>query len=84
MKAFRKLLKRFIKTNNNIECCNCKKPVNNKSKKRMSRKRRKELYSWMVRAKAVGIPLLPARRPTNKERREWEYKIVEAEMEALK
>ena len=46
-------------------------------------KRRRELHSWKVRAEAVGIPMLPAYRPSKRVRQEWEYKVVEAEMEAI-
>ena len=45
--------------------------------------RRKVLYAWQIRAKAVGVPLLPAHRPIRGERQEWEYKIIEEEMETI-
>ena len=41
--------------------------------------RRKELNNWTARAKAVGIKLLPPKRPKELERLAWEQKIVQAE-----
>ena len=46
-------------------------------------KKQKEWYKWRKRAKAVGVPLLPAHRPIRGERQEWEYKIIEEEMETI-
>ena len=40
---------------------------------------RREWYKWNKRAKAVGIPPLPARKPTKGQRKEWEDSIVRAE-----
>ena len=41
--------------------------------------RRKELRSWTVRAKKVGIEPLPPKRPKKSERLEWEQSIIQAE-----
>ena len=41
--------------------------------------RRKVLYSWLKRAKAVGIAPLPSNRPFSGQRKEWEESIVRAE-----
>ena len=48
-------------------------------KKQVTPERRKELHSWKKRAEAVGIDLLPSRRPSMGERKEWEESIVKAE-----
>ena len=40
---------------------------------------RREWYRWNKRAKAVGIELLPAKKPTKGQRKEWEQSIVRAE-----
>ena len=40
---------------------------------------RREWYRWKKRAEAVGIPPLPARKPTKGQRKEWEESIVRAE-----
>ena len=48
-------------------------------KKQVTPERRKELHSWKKRAEAVGIDLLPSRRPFMGERKEWEESIVKAE-----
>jgi len=48
-------------------------------KKQVTPERRKELHSWKKRAEAVGIDLLPSRRPFMGERKEWEDSIVKAE-----
>ena len=50
---------------------------NNKKKTRNDM--RKEWYKWNKRAKAVGIELLSAKRPTKGQRKEWEESIVAAE-----
>ena len=67
------------------KCSKCGQSLKSKnSRDRQSfNDRRKELYNWQVRARAVGIPLLPTHRPSKGVRQEWEYKIVEAEMETL-
>ena len=41
--------------------------------------RRRQLHKWKKRAKTVGIPPLPSRRPTKGQRAEWEDSIVKAE-----
>ena len=48
-------------------------------KKQVTPERRKELYGWKKRAKAVGIALLPSSRPFIGQRKEWEESIVRAE-----
>ena len=48
-------------------------------KKKKWMDRRRELYKWNNRAKAVNIDPLPARRPTPGQRQEWEDSIVKAE-----
>ena len=50
-------------------------------KKKAVLDRRRELYSWSRRAEAVGIALLPPRRPTKGQRLEWEMSIIRAEEE---
>ena len=47
--------------------------------KKVWNKRRRELHLWNKRAKTVGIPPLPSRRPTKGQRTEWEDSIVKAE-----
>ena len=74
-----------IEKEKQIKCSKCGQPTKAKSfqNKKLWNERRRELYSWQVRARTVGIPMLPAHRPSKSVRREWEYKIVEAEMEAI-
>ena len=50
-------------------------------KKKAVLDRRRELYSWSRRAEAVGIALLPPRRPTRGQRLDWEMSIIRAEDE---
>ena len=50
-------------------------------KKKAVLDRRRQLYSWSRRAEAVGIALLPPRRPTKGQRLDWEESIVRAEQE---
>ena len=50
-------------------------------KKQEWNKRRRSLHKWKLRAKAVNIPPLPARRPTPGQRLAWEESIVRAEQE---
>jgi len=47
--------------------------------KRSWSERKKVLYSWLKRAKAVGIAPLPSNRPFSGQRKEWEESIVRAE-----
>ena len=55
------------------------KKINKELKKNEWNKRRRELYEWNVRAKAVGIKPLPSRRPTKGQRAKWEQAIIDAE-----
>ena len=66
-------------------CDKCGQSLKSKTPKDVKswNKRRRALYGWQVRAKAVGMPLLPAYRPSKNVRQDWEYKIVEAEMETI-
>ena len=50
-------------------------------KKQSWNERRKELHKWNKRAKACGIPTLPAKRPTKGQRLAWEESIVKREEE---
>ena len=52
-------------------------------KKQAWNERRKELYEWQVRAKAVQIAPLPPRRPTPGQRKQWENTIIEKEKKYL-
>ena len=45
----------------------------------LSNKRKRELHSWLKRAKAVNIDPLPSNRPYGGQRKEWEESIVKAE-----
>ena len=71
--------------NRKSNCDKCGQSLKSKTPKDTEswKKRRRELHSWKGRAKAVGIPMLPAYRPSKSVRQEWEYKVVEAEMEAI-
>ena len=40
----------------------------------------KEWYKWRKRAKAVGIEPLKGRRPTPAQRKDWQEKIIQAEL----
>ena len=53
------------------------KPQNRK--KKSWNKRRRELYGWMKRAKAVNINPLPSSRPFLGQRIEWEESVIRAE-----
>ena len=48
-------------------------------KKHLANKRKRELHSWLKRAKAVNIDPLPSSRPFQGQRKEWEESIVKAE-----
>ena len=41
--------------------------------------RKKELYAWLKRAKAVEIEPLPANRPSDGQRKRWEKSVIKAE-----
>ena len=57
--------------------------LNREVKKELNKKKRNEKrklwYAWKKRAEAVGIPPLPANKPTKGQRKEWELSIIEAE-----
>ena len=61
----------------------CKKEVLTSKPKHQQTKawseRKKVLYSWLKRAKAVGIAPLPSSRPSQGQRKEWEDSVVKAE-----
>ena len=44
-------------------------------------KKRRELYQWIKRAKAVGVPPLPSKRPTPAQKKAWINEIKEKENE---
>ena len=44
--------------------------------------KQREWYKWRKRAEAAGIPPLKSRRPTPAQRKEWQNKIVQAELTA--
>ena len=54
-------------------------PKPRKGKKQTWNERRRELHSWLKRAKAVGITPLPPNRPSSGKRKEWEESIIKAE-----
>ena len=59
-----------------------KKPLVSKTKNgkiQTWNERKKVLYSWLKRAKAVGITPLPPNRPSSGKRKEWEESIIKAE-----
>ena len=68
-----------------VRCNKCGQPVKAKSaqERQLWNERRRELYKWKVRAKAVGIPMLPAHRPIKSVREEWEHRVVESELETV-
>jgi hypothetical protein len=45
-------------------------------------KKQKEWYKWRARAKAVGVEPLKSKRPTPKQRKEWEEAIINAESQS--
>tara|TARA_R100001594_G_scaffold39298_1_gene70802 strand:+ start:30 stop:695 length:666 start_codon:yes stop_codon:yes gene_type:complete len=42
--------------------------------------KQKEWYKWRKRAEKVGVPPLKNRRPTPAQRKEWQNKVIQAEM----
>ena len=52
-------------------------------KKQAWNERRRELYEWQVRARAVEVAPLPAKRPTPGQRKQWENTIIEKEKKYL-
>ena len=60
--------------------------LNREVKKELNKKKRNEKrklwYAWKKRAEAVGIPPLPANKPTKGQRKEWEQSIIDAEANA--
>ena len=49
--------------------------------KKAQLEKRRQNYSWVRRAEAVGIAPLPPCRPTKGQRLEWEMSIIQAEEE---
>lgn len=56
-----------------------KKIIDKEKKKKSYNEQQKEWYQWKKRAKAVGIELLKASKPTKGQRKEWEKSIIKAE-----
>ena len=56
-----------------------KKIIDKEKKKKSYNEQQKEWYHWKKRAKAVGIELLKASKPTKGQRKEWEKSIIKAE-----
>ena len=56
-----------------------KKIIDREKKKKSYNEQQKEWYHWKKRAKAVGIELLKASKPTKGQRKEWEKSIIKAE-----
>tara|TARA_R110000824_G_scaffold376490_1_gene567621 strand:- start:349 stop:975 length:627 start_codon:yes stop_codon:yes gene_type:complete len=56
-----------------------KKIIEKEKKKKSYNEQQKEWYKWKKRAKAVGIELLKASKPTKGQRKEWEKSIIKAE-----
>ena len=56
------------------------KTIMDREKKKLNyNDKRKLWHNWKKRAKAVGIDILPAKKPTKGQRMEWEQSIIEAE-----
>ena len=58
-----------------------KKAVKTASEKVKYNEKRREWYDWQKRAEAVGVPPLPARRPTPNQRKTWINEIKQKENE---
>ena len=59
-----------------------KREIDKELNKKKRNEKRKLWYAWKKRAEAVGIPPLPANKPTKGQRKEWELSIIEAEANA--
>ena len=56
-----------------------KKTIKEEKKHQEYLKKRREWHKWTVRAKKVGVPPLPSKRPTKGQRKTWEDEIIERE-----
>ena len=57
-----------------------KKAIAKEDKRLKYNKQQKEWYKWRKRAKAVGVEPLKGRRPTPAQRKDWQEKIIAAEL----
>ena len=57
-----------------------KKAIAKEDKRLKYNKQQKEWYKWRKRAKVVGVEPLKGRRPTPAQRKDWQEKIIEAEL----
>ena len=58
-----------------------KKRILTETQKKNRNLKRKEWNAWIARAKSVGVEILPARRPTPAQKKEWREKIIRREDE---
>ena len=85
------LTKRFGKQIEDAEIVVDELAVSNDTSKQRSKpttspdwnERRRELHKWKKRATAVNIKPLPSRRPTKRQRQEWEESVIQAEKKQL-
>ena len=57
-----------------------KKAIAKEDKRLKYNEQQKEWYKWRKRAKAVGVEPLKGRRPTPAQRKDWQDKIIAAEL----
>ena len=57
-----------------------KKAIAKEEKRLKYNEQQKEWYKWRKRAKAVGVEPLKGRRPTPAQRKDWQEKIIQAEL----
>ena len=57
-----------------------KKAIAKEDKRLKYNEQQKEWYKWRKRAKAVGVEPLKGRRPTPAQRKDWQEKIIQAEL----
>ena len=57
-----------------------KKAIVKEEKRLKYNEQQKEWYKWRKRAKAVGVEPLKGRRPTPAQRKDWQEKIIQAEL----
>ena len=57
-----------------------KKAIAKEDKRLKYNQQQKEWYKWRKRAKVVGVEPLKGRRPTPAQRKDWQEKIIEAEL----